>query len=468
VDSQYDTEGRLVVTLLPEGRATKSTYDFQGRVTAGERWERSGSTLTTLLAKSETLYDEIGRAYQQKSYKVQSGTASDYLMSNTYADKNSRTRKSVQPGGRVARMDYDGAGRTTLSKTETTTGTVLTQSEPVYDKVGNTLAVRTKALKSEATGQTDSDYLFTYSATWYDAGHRPEVSGFNGDKNTASWWPTPPAKPSASDANWLVTKVEYDAAGRTYKSYDAKGIVAKNEYNDAGQLTRVTEDDGGIGRVTEFTYNGDGQTLRRTAKAPATGEGDQTTTYFYNTIDNTSGVQSAEKATTRLLAKVRYPDHDDPQGTSGEVKMKFDLAGRVVERLDQRQTKVTTEYDAAGRQTMVRIDGTNTTDGPLLGAKALGYTYSTSDQLLTATTWSSNTDTQDANLLTKVVREYDGWGNLTKEKQWQTYDANDQDHFKYKQEVNYAFTYSSGSNYLRPNTVTYPSSGDAMHIWSGW
>jgi YD repeat-containing protein len=156
-------------------------------------------------------------------------------------------------------------------------------------------------------------------------------------------------------------------------------------------------------------YATSGQTLTRTAKAPATGEGDQTTTYFYNTIDNTSGVQSAEKATTRLLAKVRYPDHDDPQGTSGEVKMKFDLAGRVVERLDQRQTKVTTTYDQAGRQTAVYVDATNTTDGPLLGAKALGFTYGTSDQLLTATTWS-DTDLADAHLLTKVVREYDGWG----------------------------------------------------------
>ena len=56
--------------------------------------------------------------------------------------------------------------------------------------------------------------------------------------------------------------------------------MTKSEYDDAGRLTRTTEDDGGIGRVTEFTYNGDGQILTRTAKAPATGEGDQTTTYY--------------------------------------------------------------------------------------------------------------------------------------------------------------------------------------------
>ena len=209
--------------------------------------------------------------------------------------------------------------------------------------------------------------------------------------------------------------------------------------------------------MTEFTYNGDGQILTRTAKAPAAGEGDQTTAYFYNTIDNTNGVQSAERATTRLLAKVRYPDHDDPQGTSGEVKMKFNLAGQLVERVDQRGTKVTPVYDAAGRMTMQYVDGTNTTGGPLLGARALGFTFNTRGQLLTATTWSSNTDTSDANLLTKVVREYDGWGNLTKEKQWQTYDSQDQDKFKYKKEVAFSHSYSSGSNYLRPNTITYPT-----------
>jgi YD repeat-containing protein len=150
-----------------------------------------------------------------------------------------------------------------------------------------------------------------------------------------------------------VTKTEYDAAGRTYKAYDPKGIVTKYEYDDAGQMTTMTEDDGGIGRITEFTYNGDGQVLTRAAKAPASGEDDQTTTYYYNTSDNTYGTQSAELATTRLLAKVRYPDHDDPQGTSGEVKGKYDLMGRLVEHTDQRGTKVTPAYDEAGRRTMV-------------------------------------------------------------------------------------------------------------------
>ena len=365
VDSQFDTEGRLVVQLLPGDVATKTTYDFQGRATVNERWERSGSTLTTLLAKSETAYDELGRAYQAKVYKVESGTASDYLKSDTYHDIGNLVRKTVQPGGVVARTDYDGADRTTASWAETSTGTVLSRTDYALNKVGAAVAVRSKALKSSATGQTDADFLFSYAATWYDAGWRPEVSGFNGDKNTGSWWPTPPAKPSASDANWLVTKVEYDSAGRTYKTYDAKGIVTKSEYDDAGRLTRTTEDDGGIARVTELTYNGDGQVLTRMAKAPATGEGDQTTTYYYNTIDNTNGVQSAEKATTGLLAKVRYPDHDDPQGTSGEVKMKYNLAAQLVERVDQRGTKVTPVYDAAGRMTMQYIDGTNTTGGPL-------------------------------------------------------------------------------------------------------
>ena len=40
------------------------------------------------------------------------------------------------------------------------------------------------------------------------------------------------------------------------------------------------------------------------------------------------GTKTAELATTRLLARVRYPDHNDPQGTSGEVRLKYDLAGR--------------------------------------------------------------------------------------------------------------------------------------------
>jgi hypothetical protein len=47
----------------------------------------------------------------------------------------------------------------------------------------------------------------------------------------------------------------------------------------------------------------------------------------------------------------------------------------------------------------------------------LGYAYDSPDRLLAATT-RSDVDRADAHLLTRVVREYDGWGNLTKEKQW--------------------------------------------------
>jgi len=38
----------------------------------------------------------------------------------------------------------------------------------------------------------------------------------------------------------------------------------------------------------------------------------------------------------------------------------------------------------------------------------------------------------------------------------------DPDHFKYKKEVQYAYTYSSGSNYLGSNTLTYPTGSRAL------
>ena len=33
--------------------------------------------------------------------------------------------------------------------------------------------------------------------------------------------------------------------------------------SEAGRMVRQTEDEGGIARVTEFTYNGDGNVLKR-------------------------------------------------------------------------------------------------------------------------------------------------------------------------------------------------------------
>jgi hypothetical protein len=60
--------------------------------------------------------------------------------------------------------------------------------------------------------------------------------------------------------------------------------------------------------------------------------------------------------------------------------------------------------------------------------------------------------TSDANRLTKATRQYDGWGNLTSERQEQWAGQN-----HYDQTVAYSFSYSSGSNYLRPASVVYPT-----------
>ena len=97
---------------------------------------------------------------------------------------NSGSRDTILISGVVARTDYDGGGRTTASWAETSTGTVLSRTDYALNGAGAAVAVRSKALKSSATGQTDADFLFSYAATWYDAGWRPEVSGFNGDKNS--------------------------------------------------------------------------------------------------------------------------------------------------------------------------------------------------------------------------------------------------------------------------------------------
>ena len=78
-------------------------------------------------------------------------------------------------------------------------------------------------------------------------------------------------------------------------------------------MTSQTQDEGGIAGVTRFVHNGDGQVLTRTAKSLAAGEGDQTTTYFYNTSSDDLGTKSAELATTRLLAGLEGVLHRPPR-----------------------------------------------------------------------------------------------------------------------------------------------------------
>ena len=155
----------------------------------------------------------------------------------------------------------------------------------------------------------------------------------------------------------LVTGFEYDGLDRRVavtapkEVGDPKEITTRTGFDLVGRRTQVTENEGGVAleRVTTFAYNRLSRLITRTAaNKDSTGVAlaDQVTTYRSDSLGRE----------TRIV----YPDapsgdHANPDTCTDCVRLVYDLAGRMTQRQDQRNTTVYA-YDRRG------LPRTRTTD----------------------------------------------------------------------------------------------------------
>jgi YD repeat-containing protein len=318
-----------------------STLDNRGDVTALDQYDGDGVTITytngmpnapsaSLLRAHQTMsYDEQGRIYLQQVFSVDqsNGTIStNSLSTNYWFDHRGNLIETSEPRGLVTKTVYDGAERaiktyetdggnsTSWSNASSVaTDNVLTETISSYDSDGNTILVTTKNRfdNETTTGELGNPTTAplardSYVAYFYDLANRLTTTvdvGTNG--GTAYTRPSTP--PSPSDTV-LVTSYAYTLAGFLDSTTDPRGIVQKNYYDNLGRVTKTIQDytDGNptnnTNKTTEFTYDGDNNTL--TVKADMPGGAYETTGYVYGvTVTGGSDLYSND-----LLLAIQYPD----------------------------------------------------------------------------------------------------------------------------------------------------------------
>lgn len=275
-----------------------------------------------------------------------------------------------RPGLTTTRT-YNGSGRlTSLTETDTTTHTVP------YSTNGQT---RTWAYTYTTGGLVDTidgplpgtgdTVAYTYDAAGYVAtytdelGHVTTVNAVNGRGQ-----PT-----EIEDPNGLITELAYDAVGRMISTVaDPSGIAAETliAYDDAGNVTRVTQPDGAyldlvyddnsrvesitdrLGNNVQFTYDAMGNVTQREAYNgfPAlyfkweqafdelgrvievTGAGPASWAYGYDKVSNLTSVT-------------------DPNGYA--ASMAYDGLNRLIRFTDERASVTATTYGDTDRPATV-------------------------------------------------------------------------------------------------------------------
>lgn len=197
-------------------------------------------------------------------------------------------------------------------------------------------------------------------------------------------------------------------AGRLQQMTDARGFIAKTDYDAFGRTARTVEafmdfvPSAGDDRTTEFTYDGSHHVLTRAAVLP--GGAPQTTEYVYN-------VTGPAVYTRELLSQVKHPDKITgvPSTTpSGQESLNQNALGQKTSYTDRNGTAHSYSYDVLGRLvsetlTAVGIDVDDT-------VRTLQAAY---DEAGRAFLFTSRNDMGDP--VNQVKREYNGLGQLVKE-----------------------------------------------------
>ncbi len=394
-DTEYDNAGNVIVTRDTAGVITRTYYDDANRPKLViQNWSGTdlyGSILDApsydpafpdLNVRTENFYDDnsnliaikdtlgiITRTYYDELNRPKSvvqhltgqditipaapdrGTSSN-IRTDTHYDANGNVIATVDPKNVTTRTYYDSLNRP-IAVVQNLTGKSYTDqtlpdpgedcgteanicSFTYYDEAGNVIAT------------VDPTGLVT--RTYYDEASRPStiVQNLIGDI-----YANPPARGDGSTDQNVRTDIAYDTDGRRDTIKDPMGRDTKYEYNELGQLVKVTanylnggepkNDENQRNIVTEYAYDALGR------QTTITDTLDRITRTEY---DNLGRVLT----TTQNYLSGEVQNYKDPV-TQDQFNLvttyTYDVSGNQIAVTDTQDVVTRTYYDALGRPVTV-------------------------------------------------------------------------------------------------------------------
>ena len=542
---KYDWRDRLTDTLSPANVVTHYVYDNLGRTVCTQTYASADFTpaASELRAQTETFYNDRGQVYMSYVYEVAQqdattpGQVRDHLITSYWYDAGGNLVKSQTGAGTFTKTQYDGLGRATVQyvgydMAETAAAlydangnaqlaldgdTIIQQSQTWYDQAGESIATAAyERLPNDTTtgALTAANSYATASVTWYDGlgrgvasasyGREDVDSGlthyfFNGttgnliDAN-ADGLPdvaqNAPPQPytsqntsSLAGVDFQLQLVEYDAAGRAYRTLDNLGRINETQYDDAGRTVRtiqnyqngtVEETDTDQDITVDYQYDSSGRMVTMTtynAKGDDSNSGTvnvqvQKIKYLYTSAINASWQTAvvyadstdvlSQDSTTKVWAITT--DSGDHMSTT------YDRLGRTTSSTDQRGVVHQYSFDSAGRVSADTVSSLGLAGQNVDGTvRRIGTIYDDVGRTRTVTSYSDTAGTVVSN---QVYDRYDGWGNLAQE--WQSHtgvvDTASTPSVQYVYDDGVAAQVEHGeAKYVRLTDVLYPNGRDVQY-----
>lgn len=478
----YDYRDRLTTTTTNDGTRnylTVSTYTNRDLVTQVDRYHTSESA-GNLTGRIEFLFDSLGRAYEKRTYGVDSsnGSVGNVLVDESWFDARNQTVKSVSSGKKLFQKTvYDGIGRKVVGYLAYNTGSatndnsvtndiVVSQKEYNYSNESDIILLTELERFNVATGTGALNVgpnaaqprgRASYSANWQDPIGRSIASAAYGT-NSANAFTRPDIAPESSDTV-LVTQTHYADSGEANRTIDPMGTETRWKNDADGRRVRLIENynptadesNHGANRTTEYRYAADGGLSELILKNVVTG--DQVTKWVYGSEWNEA--TDAGIARTDLVRAKLYPESDDDtdpldDGVDGEferIEYDYNRQANVVAMTDPNGTVHQYEMDKLGRLAEDQVTTFASHIDDTVKRIALSYDV----RGLTDKVSSYDTATGAGTVLNEVVFEYDDFGNLAKDKQAHGGAVDGS-----TPEVGYAYENGSDNN-TRRTSITYPN-----------
>ncbi len=241
--------------------------------------------------------------------------------------------------------------------------------------------------------------------------------------------------------------------GRQQTVTDPSGLVAKTDVDALGRTLRTIEDFQNFAlsntsdRTTEYTYDGDGNTITLAADLP--GSPPETTRYNY-------AYSGTLVSSNDLLSSITYP------GQTQQEVYTYDALGEAATKTDRNGTQHTYVRDVLGRQTSDQATALGT--GVANTIRRLDTAYDTGGRPYLFTSYVDLAGTMTRN---QVEDLFNGFGQLLTEYQSHAGPVVPGS----SPSVQYAYSYDptqmTNANYSRPVSMTYPSGRTIYDNYTG-
>ena len=527
-DRAYDWRGRQTHVLTPAGVLTHTEYDNLDRATDTRTYAGS-FTLdpAKLRVRTQNCYDDLGRVHESRVYEVDPslGTVGSYLPSRTWYDAAGSVIKTAAANGLFQKHKYDSLGRVVASHTcfdadETAYAdacniaddTVIEQTRHWHDAAGNIVATATyRRLPDDdsTTGElTAANSYATASVVWHDAIGRPIATADYGREDVASGVThyffdgttgalidtnangipdvaeaVPPQPYTAATPGSLagidcqLQLVEYDSAGRAYRTIDNLGRINHTDFDAAGRTIRTIQnyDDGLVAETDtdrditiEYQYDFAGRLATMTAYNPkglGCGVQPQPTKYLYTSPIDASWQTAAV-----------YPDSEDALSQNSVTKVwtivsdngdhvstTYDRLGQVTSTTDQRGVVHIYVYNSAGQVAHDRVTSLGSSSLVDNAILRISTTYDDIGRVALVTSYD-NPDLGEGSIRNQIAYEYNSWGRLAREYQEHEGAVDAATPFV---EYTYQDSASGGvARYVRLSQVTYPAGREIHYHYS--